>query len=384
VRELELYREVSPSDDIPPLTTHSFTLKPENEMDLGFTHLHGFLEQRVVFDDNVFLSKDDERSDTVGLTTPGVRAQTFFDDNRLTVSYSPTRRSYAHHPELNAWDHLASADLRLDFLDAYARFSDSFERTQETRDIRFPGRVSRDSNDAQAEAGLLQGYLGAGILAEHRTRSYGGEVPAFEDFSEDGIKVFARYGQAQDHAWLAEYGVLLRDFRGDVLNDTVTHTLLVGLEGKPRDDVRYLVKAGPVWVRADDNGSVGDDSDLFDLAVEAEVTKDLTDRIAARLFYVQRPEVATFSNYQKVYRGGLGVTWDADPGWLSVHGQVFAEKANPSNQASISFVGTGLGADADLTRWCKVGVGWEWRHRTGEGDLDYVDNQVYVQAVIYF
>jgi len=384
VRELERYREVAPSEEIPSLTTRSVTVKPESELDLGFTRLHGYLDQRLLYDDNVFLSKHDTKSDTESLTTPGIMAQSFLGDHRLSVAYSPTRRTYQHETELDAWDHVANADLRLDFVDSYVRASDSFERTHETRDIRFPGRVARDSNDAQVEAGILHGYLGVGVLAEHRTRSYGREVPAYEDFSEDGIKLFGRYAQSADHAWLLEYGAVLRDFRDNVLNDSVTHTVLGGLELNPRGDVRCLVKAGPVWVESDHDGSVDDDSDLFDLAAEAEVSADLTHDVSARLFYVQRPEYATFSNYQKVYRGGLGSTWKADKDWLAVTGQVFAEKANPSNQDVLSLIGTGIAVDADLNRWCKLGVGWEWRRRLGTGDLDYEQNQIYVQAVIYF
>jgi hypothetical protein len=384
VRQLEHYQQVSPREDIPSLQTSSASLKPESELDLGFTRLHGFLDQRLLYDDNVYLSKRDTTSDTVAVTNPGVLAQSFFGDNRLSLAYAPTLRSYAHNPELDAWDQLANADLRFDNLDSYVRFSDSFERVHETRDIRFPGRVARDTNDVQAEAGLLRGFLGTGILGEHRTRSYGDEVPAFEDFTEDGLKLFGRYGQSADYSWLAEYGVLFRDFREDVLNDSVTHTVLGGLEYSPRDDLRCLVKAGPVWVQADDDGSVNDDSDLFDLAAEAEVTATVTDGVSARLFYVQRPEYATFSNYQKVHRGGGGATWDVSPGLVSVTGQLFAEKANPSNQPTLTLIGTGLAVDVNLTHWCKVGAGWEWRHRTGAGDLDYDQNQLYAQAVIYF
>jgi hypothetical protein len=384
VRELEHYREVAPSEEIPELTTRTVTVKPESELDLGFTRLHAYLNQRVLYDDNVYLSKHDTTSDTELVTNPGIMAQSFFGDHRLSVSYSPTRRTYDHETQLDDWDHLANADLRLDFVDSYVRVSDSFERTHETRDIRFPGRVTRDLNDAQVEAGILHGYLGLGILGENRIRTYGEEVPAYEDFTENGIKLFARYAQSADHAWLLEYGAVFRDFRDNVLNDSTTNTVLGGLEISPRDDVHCLVKAGPVWVESDHDGSVDDDSDLFDVAAEAEVSADLTHDVSARVFYVQRPEYATFSNYQKVYRGGLGSTWKADKDWLTVTGQVFAEKANPSNQDTLSLIGTGIAVDADLNHWCKVGVGWEWRRRLGTGGLDYEQNQFYVQAVIYF
>jgi hypothetical protein len=384
VRRLEEYREVSPSEEIPSLFAGFYQVQPESEIDLGIGHLHGFLGERVLHDDNIYLAKYGKESDTLFLTTPGLLEESFFGEHRLRLSYTPTLRTYSGNHDLDAWDQDATADLRLDFVDAYVRIRDAFNKTEELRDIRFAGQTGRTENQFTVECGALLGYLGLGARWQNRYRTYGSEVPSFEDLTENEFGLFAWWGHHPDYDWTAEYQLLFRDYRGDVINDAVQHALLFGLDGSPYDGLDFVVKAGPVYVDPRNHGAVPRDTSLVDLMLETELSMEIVPDLKGNAFYVQRPEYSTLSDYQKTYRTGVGLTWDLDPGWVSSRWSVFYERANRVHEPDLGYVGLAAALDVDVTHWMKGGVGYEWQHRSGKGDLDYTVNQVYLQLLVYF
>jgi hypothetical protein len=384
VRKLEDYREVSPFYEIPVLSTGFLSFTPESEIDLGFGRLFAFLGETILYEDNVYLAESDKTSDFSFNTTPGIFTEMFSGEHRLRLFYAPTFRNYVDENDLNTVNHDGSIDIRLDFVDAYVRIADTLTMTQDTATIGLPGRVDRTTNRLEAEVGALFGDLGVGILGRWHTRVYGEEIPEWQDLTEASLGFFGRWTPHVDYALLLEYDLLKRRYREAVLNDSTTHTILVGVEGRPLEYLDYFAKAGIALLRAEDNGLVDDDSDLNTLALEAEVRLRLKDGLASRLWYVQRPEYASFSNYQMAHRGGLTIDLELDPGWLYLRGQGYIEKANPSNEPSFKLYSVGLSVGADALSWLKTELGWEWTKRVGRGALNYDANRLYLQVAIYF
>jgi hypothetical protein len=256
--------------------------------------------------------------------------------------------------------------------------------TQDARDINFNGRVDRNVNNLEAEAGTLWGDTGVGILGRWLARVYGSEVPSWEDLNEFSLNFFARWIESEDYAYTAEFDLLRREYRGSVLNDSTTYTALVGIEGTPLDDLQYFVKVGVAALKAQDTGTVDDDSSLLTVAGEGQVRFGISTDIAGRVWYVQRPEYATYSNYQMAYRGGFTVDWLLDSGWYYVRGLGYIEYATPSNEPNLMLYVGGIAAGTEATDWLKIEAGWEWKKRLGEGTTNYVSNQAYIQAAVYF
>jgi hypothetical protein len=384
VRKLEDYREVSPFYEVPVLTTGYLSFRPESEIDLGFGRLFAFLGERILYEDNVYLSKNHTTSDVSFNTTPGVFAEMFSGEHRLRLFYAPTFRNYLDETDLNTVNHDANIDLRLDFVDSYFRIADTLTMTQDTATVSLPGRVDRTTNRAEAEVGTLFGDLGVGVRGRWHTRTYGSEIPDWQDLTEMSLGFFGRWTPHVDYALLLEYDLLKRRFHKNVLNDSTTHTILAGVEGRPVEYLDYFAKAGLASVRAEDNGDLDDDSDLDSLALEAELRLRMDDGLAARLWYVQRPEYASFSNYQKAQRGGLTIDVDLDPGFLYLRGQGYMERADPSNEPSFKLYSAGLAVGATALTWLKAELGWEWTKRLGQGSLNYDANKIYLQIAIYF
>jgi len=384
VHLLQGYWDILPRYSLQTLQAGSLRVRPETEMDLGFTRLHAFAGVGLLFDSNIYLTDRDEESDLI-LTVPlGGRAESVVGDHLISLNYMPTRLNYRTNTENSTWNHLADLAIRLNYPDAYVQLSDHFSQLQTVIDIQLGGLVDQRNHTPRLEAGYRWVDFGAGVYYEHRDISYGGDVPEFQDYREGVAGLFAWWGASPDHSWQAEYRYQRRTWRQDVYNNSVTNSLLVGIDGSHGPDLSYRLKVGVAWILADDNGIIDDDSDLLDLVLEAELSAFLTPELSTTVFYVQRPEPAFGSNWSKRHLGGLRAMWELQPDAIFLRGGAYLERTSFSNQSSLTLAGFRIGADFNFTRHLGAGLGYEYRQRIGEGFLDYSVQQLYLQAVVYF
>jgi len=257
-------------------------------------------EIKVVYDDNLFLDRNNGKSDIIVTLTPGVTAYLPFSDNLLTLDYHVDFNRYMDYSNQDATNHFIYGNVELNWRDVtfniYDKFSNSFDRPS-TEDT---SRVRRHDNRAGITAGVQKDRLGIQLGYENFTRDYR-STAAYDlyDRTERLYSAMLTHQTFEKVKLLAEYDFgQIRYDSNAVRSDSDFQQFLAGATGELTPKTAATIKAG-VQSRDYEDNSV---SDFSSGVVYSDITHKFSEKDALQLAFLRTANESTYqtNNYYRL------------------------------------------------------------------------------------
>lgn len=256
-------------------------------------------EVRLQYDDNIFLSADDEKDDFIVTLVPGVSLEWPFSDNLLKLDYHAEINEYADYSSQDATNHYLSGDLEVNWQDVTFNIYDDFRHVFERPSTEDTSRVKREDNTIGIKAKFEKERLGVQLGYEHFMRDYKDEV-AYDayDRTENIYSLMLTHQTFPKTKLLAEYDFAQIEYDNSTLSDSDYHQFLVGAIGEITPKTTATVKTG-YQTRGYDSETQPD----FDTGVlYADLTHRFSDYDAINLSFTRTAHESTYgvNNYYRV------------------------------------------------------------------------------------
>ena len=262
---------------------------------------------KLQYDDNVFLDRQNEKSDFIVTLTPGATAYLPFSNNLLTLDYHVDFNRFMQNTSQNATNHYLSGNLELNWsnltFNIYDNFSRAFERPS-TEDVT---RVKRQDNRAGITANFQKDRLGIQLGFENFKRDY--ITPAFNQFDRtENI-----YSLMVTHQTFSKTKLLMEYDFGDIRYDHSTtnsdsnyHQLLVGAIGELTPKTTAAIKVGAQFRNYKDSGV----PDFNTLVIYSDMMHKFSDKDALKLSFTRTAEESTYQNNSYYELNNINGTYD--------------------------------------------------------------------------
>ncbi|MFA4991642.1 MAG: outer membrane beta-barrel protein [Candidatus Omnitrophota bacterium] len=258
-----------------------------------------YAQVTLQYDDNVFLSRDDEKDDFIVTLTPGAVLEVPFDDNLLKLDYHVDINKYMDHSSQDANNHYISGDLRLSLRDVTFNIYDNFSHVFERPSVEDVNRVKREDNQAGVKAKLQMERLGVQVGYENFMRDYKSE-PVYEayDRTDHLYSFMLTHRTFPKTDLLFEYDFNQTRYDESVHSDSDYHQFLVGAMGSLTSKTDATIKAG-YQIREYERA---DEPDFDTGVLYADMTHRFSDKDALKLSLARTAYESTYdtNNYYKV------------------------------------------------------------------------------------
>jgi polysaccharide biosynthesis protein VpsM len=112
--------------------------------------LHVGVKTTEMYDDNIYLSKDDKKEDWITIIEPMVALKAPLGDNLFTAEYKFSEYLYAKYDKESHPDHLAKGSLEINMTDYQLRFDEKYQRFTNRASMENSTRVRQQVNTARA------------------------------------------------------------------------------------------------------------------------------------------------------------------------------------------------------------------------------------------
>jgi len=382
------------------------------------TWIHPFFEIRGKYDDNIFLTRDNEEDDWITTVSPGFVIEPRLNKHKFTCDYRADLRFFADHDDENSYNHSSYADLELDFnkfrfnlSNMFRHFSDRDSLSREdinksatTEDFYYSYGRDRLGTDDISRIPRTQDYATAiltlpynkldlafrgsyGIEKYHSSNAIGsfkGQSLTYKDLERDEYE-----GEVEVALKLwPKTALLFSGIYGEVDHDTGKKgdssyfDLLVGLRGEPTAKCAVEAKIG---YRDQDYKDY--DDDFESLVFNGSLMQIFTPRDVLRINFLRTTNDTTYKEnaYYKVtyiivgfvhgftdrFFGNLDFTYENDryPSATTEAGKTAKRKDD--------FWSAGIGFSYKMVKWFVFDVQYEFRTRDCNfPTLDYENNRV--------
>lgn len=351
---------------------------PRQIFKLGPVELLPKLDEQLVYDDNIFLTEDDEEEDFILRTGLGLLADYRFGSNqhRLSAGYDMTRNWFIGGDARNFVEQLASAQLELRFRRLEIAVGDRFEdRTDPILSV-FTGKIERNINTAHGRVAWREDDWALELRGQRSTTAF--DDSSFEAFDrdEDLLALEASAKQSEDVTAFARVDAMGRSYEEPGLNDMDGIAGSVGVRAKRGTELDGMVRVGVRAESFDDDAATDSDDSAINPEVEARARWWMIQAAALEARVERTTEFSPVSNYQVTTRGEL--TWMHQlETRLSARVGGGIEHVDPSNtDAAFVRYTAGAGLRYALTENADVTLGWRLRLRnTKAATGDYAGNQ---------
>ncbi|MDP2920979.1 MAG: outer membrane beta-barrel protein [Candidatus Omnitrophota bacterium] len=346
-------------------------------------------EIKLTYDDNLFLDKDDKKSDVLITLTPGVTAYLPFSDNLLTLDYHVDFNRYMDYSNQDATNHFLYGNLELNWRDVtfniYDKFSNSYERPS-TEDT---SRVRKYDNRAGITANAQKDRLGIQLGFENFTRDYK-STAAYDlyDRTERIYSAMLTHQTFEKTKLLAEYDFgQIRYDSNAIRSDSDFHQFLVGAIGDLTPKTTATIKVG-VQARNYENSSTPDFSSGV---VYADLTHEFSEKDALKLSFLRTANESTYQTNNYYTLNDIHGTYDHffTPKLLGFLTGLYQDHSYPneSTEGGVTkkrqdnYYSMGAGMKYYIRKWFTVTFQAEhiWRD-SNFSNYNYQDNLITISA----
>ena len=257
-------------------------------------------EIKLQYDDNVFLSENDKKSDFIVTLTPGVTAYLPFSDNLLMFDYHVDFNRFLDNSSQNATNQHVYGGLELNWRDVsfniYDQFDHAFERPS-TEDVT---RTKRDDNRAGITAKVKKDRLGIQLGYENFKRNYKSD-PVYDQYdrTDNLYSLILTHQTFPKTELLLEYDFdQIRYDHSTIRSDGDYHQVLVGAIGQLTPKTTASIRAGYQFRSYKNEGN----PDFKTGVIYSDLTHKFSDRNAISLSLYRTAHESTYStnNYYGV------------------------------------------------------------------------------------
>ncbi|MBI2932216.1 MAG: outer membrane beta-barrel protein [Planctomycetes bacterium] len=351
----------------------------EDHLGLGLpgVRVTGGLSVEVWQDDNILLSREEEKEDIITVLVPEVDVQLGGDDVALRVGYRGRDRQYLHHSRFNGMEHAidgafhyAVGSFAFDVWDAYQDRNDPFSLPSDTR------RIDWLQNDFGGAAAVDLSWFALEAGAEVRRLEL--FDPAFDLFDHRRWQgsLLAAAGVSSKVQAIVESGLGHSEYDNEnVLDDFNFAWHAGGLRGALAENVHVLLKAGWFRVGVDNTSGVVDSRNDDGLYLASAVNWRPADDAAVTLELQRRPVESIYTGWMVAERVDVGVTYRFGERLTASLGSYYErleESLGGEDRKAYGLAHTGL--RWSVSRHLTLSAGGELRSKRSDEDTFEYDN----------
>ena len=215
---------------------------------VGALEVHPYLSVTQTYDDNVYATSSDTKSDWITTTMPGIKLQMPFRMHKLEAEYRAVINNYWDYSSENITDHHAAILGDFKFGSRFGmRLGDKYDRGHEPRASSGSGQIEKYDRNA-ANAALSYVFADRVKAEVEYTQTYWNFTQpenAFRDRNEYLIATYLYYRFLPKTSAFVEYDFKNVIFEQKALGlDNQVHTPLLGLRWDITEMTKGIVKAG--------------------------------------------------------------------------------------------------------------------------------------------
>lgn len=361
-------------------------LEKENAVKVGQAKFKGALTVSERFDDNIFLTPNNKKSDYIN----EVRPQAFMDlpfgiDERhnFQVLYDAKLGSYLDHSNQNYQDQAVTGLLNFKLPFGYFAIRNFFNKTSDRANTEFTNLIRRTDNQTDAFFGIEFNKLANEFNYTHFTRHFNAlDFEAF-NYREDVGTSTTYYQLFPKTKALFEYNYGQIDYTTDNSRDGYFNQYRLGLKGDLTGKTVGIIKVGyqDRKYKNDDSGH----KDYNHVVGEIGFLSQLSDRTKLTLRFMTTAKESVYENNNYYNNNSLIMELNQGlAGHLNLNA-LFGLDRNlypeigitvPKKRKDTILTG-GLGLEYQAKDWVKAGINYQYREDISNVDpQDYNQNQV--------
>ena len=271
--------------------------------------LRPYGEIKLQYDDNIFLSSDNEESDFIVTLTPGAKLEWGLNENALlTIDYHSDISKFMDNSSQDGTNHYISGIVDLEFHDLSVSVYDRFARVFERPSTEDTDRVKRKDNRIGIKTKLQKERFGIELGYENFHRDYEGADYNPYDRTEHIYSAMLTHQTFKKTKLLLEYDFTDIVYDDDTRSDAKYYQLLVGAIGELTPKTEATIKTGMQW----GDYQQGDDPDSDEWVVYADLIHKFSEKDSIKLsgrrlahestydvnnYYLMENVSATFSHF---------------------------------------------------------------------------------------
>jgi polysaccharide biosynthesis protein VpsM len=212
----------------------------------GPLEVHPFLSLKEEFSDNIYTTATDQKSDSITVTTPGVKALMPFSMHRVEAEYYAIDRRYGTYSGEDTTDHHASGllDLRFGSLFSLAA-SGAFDKGHEPRGSSASGFIEVFRKNSGSASAIYQLANRSKVRLDYSTMSINFMTSNFRDRDESLASGYLYYRFLPKTSAFIEYDRKSVDFTpASTTLDNSMDTISLGITWEATARSKGTVKAG--------------------------------------------------------------------------------------------------------------------------------------------
>jgi len=339
------------------------------------------------YDDNVFRTPSDRRSDYVNTISPAILLEAAPGKHEIKAGYKLDILRYSTHSNLDTERHAALLSALLNFNRLQVRFREEFRRTDDFPTSELTTRIKRNENF------LLGGFdydvvqlWGVGFDLTWGNINYLDSPSGDFNFLDRNSHTYAAtvYHRITAKTRLfAEYDYVREIFDSDQSRDNSRHRTLLGVRGDLTTRFSLTAKGG--YERLDFHSDTREAQNNF--VISAEASYKPVERLQVALLVKRSVESSTFADNAQFesFNATLGITYAVTPKILIVPRGFFGIDNFRESTLNIDRIekrldhlyGGGIGIRYDLQRWIRLDASYDYQARSSNFNaFDYDDNRL--------
>lgn len=219
----------------------------EGNIHFGQLQVHPFVSLSETYNDNIYSTASDKKSDYIATTTPGISLLFPYRVHRLSLEYNAVIRNYNDHTEENTTDQNAKADLDLkigSFLGL--KLNDAYSKGHEPRGSSSTGTIEKYETNQASVSATYQLTDRSKVQLDYSRTAWSFKTSDFRDRDEDLVSGYVYYRFLPKTSAFLEYDYKTVDYRstgGNILDNKVQSGLM-GLTWEMSEISKGTLKGG--------------------------------------------------------------------------------------------------------------------------------------------
>jgi hypothetical protein len=213
---------------------------------IGQMEIHPYVSLQEIWSDNIYSTSTLQKSDSITVTTPGVKLLWPFGMHRLEAEYYAVDRRYNTYHGEDTTDHHAKGLLGLQFGSYFSlTASDTFDKGHEPRSSSATGFIERFRTNAASVSAAYQLATRSKVQFDYTKTSWNFMTSNFRDRDEDLIAGYIYYRFLPKTSAFVEYDRKMVDFTQVTTKlDNAMDTLSLGITWDIDESSKGTIKAG--------------------------------------------------------------------------------------------------------------------------------------------
>jgi len=365
---------------------------PAGAIDLNGIKVTPSVTYRGEYDDNVFRTRFDKRSDYANIVSPGITVEATPGRHEIKAAYLAEIIRYVNHTTNDSDRHTASLVGNFNFTRFATRFKEEFRRTDDFPTTELTTRIRRNEN-------VLGGGLDYdvferwGVGFDFRWENFNYLRSDF-DFLDRNTYTYATnlyYRVTAKTRVFAEYNFVHEIFDSDKTRDNIRHRGLLGVRGDLTERLSLTARGGYERLLFHSDERSGQDQDNFVISLEGNYRP--VERLGIGLVLTRSFQSSTFGNNAQfgTSMANLVITYAFTPkvtfiprGFFGVDNYRESALNIDRREKRLDYnYGGGLTLRYQLQKWIRLEGNYEFSRRDSNFNTnDYDDNRVFFAVTL--